>query len=137
MLVRCQAAHSDFRPEEGSFTEIPFPGATFDIVVSSFTFHEVEPSQRFAACSEVARVVRPGGQIAILDIMFPSEPAVNEARQAIGSSWDPDEEYPIVGQLDAELRGNGFTNLRWRQSAPYHWIVVARRQTSKAEKHVI
>ncbi len=131
MLVRCAASHPDFRLKEGSFTEIPFPDATFDIVVSSFTFHEVEPDHRVAACSEVARVVRPGGQLVILDIMFPSEAAVNEARHSIGSSWDPDEEYPLVGQLDTQLRRNGFTSLRWRQSGPYHWIVVARRQEAE------
>jgi ubiquinone/menaquinone biosynthesis C-methylase UbiE len=131
MLSKCQDAHPNFQLEEGSFTEIPFADATFDIVVSSFTFHEVEPDHRVAACSEVARVVRPGGQLVILDIMFPSEAAVNEARHSIGPSWDPDEEYPLVGQLDTQLRRNGFTSLRWRQSGPYHWIVVARRQEAE------
>lgn len=134
MLVRCRAAHPDFRLEEGSFTEIPFPDARFDIIVSSFTFHEINPEERSAACLEVARVLRPGGQVVILDIMFPSGVAVNEARQAIGSSWDPDEEYPLVGELDTHLRGAGVRNLRWRQSAAYHWVVVGRQQPRQADE---
>lgn len=92
MLARCAASHPDFRLKEGSFTEIPFPDATFDIVVSSFTFHEVSPSERSAACSEVVRILRPGGQLALLDIMFASEAAVADGRVAIGAIWDPDED---------------------------------------------
>jgi SAM-dependent methyltransferase len=137
MLVQCEATHGDFRLEEGSFTEILFPDAAFDIVVSSITFHEVDLGKRFVACSAVARVARPDAQIVILDVMFPSEPAVDEACQSIGSSWDPDEEYRILDQRDVQLRGNGFANLRWRQSAPYHWIVVARRQTRKGRMSIV
>lgn len=126
MLARCHAAHSDFELKEGSFTEIPFPDAAFDMAVSSFAFHEVEVDRRMAACTEVARVLRPGGQLALLDIVFASESAIADARAAIGAVWDPDEDYPLIGQLDAQLRTAGFVNLRWHQSAPYHWVVLAR-----------
>lgn len=115
MLARCQATHDDFELSVGSFTEIPYPDATFDIIVSSFAFHEVEMSRRSEASAEIARVLRPGGQLALLDIIFASAAAVANARAAIREDWDSDEDYPLIGQLDAPLRTNGFEDLRRAQ----------------------
>jgi SAM-dependent methyltransferase len=55
--------------ETGDMTKMPFGDSTFDVVVSSWAIHNVPTAAgRTAALSEIARVVRPGGKIAILDI---------------------------------------------------------------------
>ncbi len=49
-------------------TELPvidMPDATVDLAWVAFVFHEVDPPERLA--SELRRVLRPGGQVAVLD----------------------------------------------------------------------
>lgn len=128
MLERCRNAHPEIMVKPGSFTEIPFEDGSFDIVVSSFTYHEVLAARRRDACAEVARVLRPQAQFALLDIMFASDNAIDDARQCIGSSWDFEEQYPLVGDVDGTLRSAGFTNIHWAQSADFHWIVIAKHK---------
>lgn len=129
MLAKCHLNHPEFSLAEGSFESIPYPDEQFDVVVSSFSFHEVPPAARGAACAEAMRVLKPKGYVCLLDVMFASPEAVADARQVIGCYWDDDEDYPLVGDLDALLRLSGLCGVRWRQTAPWHWAVVGRRLT--------
>ncbi len=127
MLARCQANHPSFALATGSFLQIPHPDGHFDALVSSFAFHEVSPEERPRACAESARVIRPGGRVCLLDIMFASPAARTAAARELREQWDPDEVYPLVGDLDVSLRSAGFTGLRWQQTGPYHWAVAGCR----------
>ena len=50
-------------------TKMPFKDATFDVVVSSWAIHNVPTAEgRQATLREIARVLEPGGRVAILDI---------------------------------------------------------------------
>jgi SAM-dependent methyltransferase len=49
---------------------LPFGDASFDVVVSSMAIHNVrDRNERGAALGEVARVLRPGGRVALVDFM--------------------------------------------------------------------
>ncbi len=53
----------------GDMSALPFPDGSFDVVVSSLAIHNIPSAAgRVAAVDEAARVVRPGGRIAIADI---------------------------------------------------------------------
>jgi demethylmenaquinone methyltransferase/2-methoxy-6-polyprenyl-1,4-benzoquinol methylase len=54
---------------EGDALRLPFPGATFDAVVSAFVVRNLGNVE--AGLAEMRRVVRPGGVVAMLDFAMP------------------------------------------------------------------
>ena len=51
----------------GDATRLPFADATFDRVVSSLFFHHLSPAGKRQAAGEIARVLRPGGELHVAD----------------------------------------------------------------------
>ena len=47
--------------------ELPFESNTFDLSFAICVLHHVEPAQREAFTAEMARVVRPGGLVAVIE----------------------------------------------------------------------
>lgn len=53
----------------GDARKLPYADGSFDLVVSSWALHNIRDNNgRDAALAEICRVLRPGGQIAIMDI---------------------------------------------------------------------
>jgi SAM-dependent methyltransferase len=46
----------------GSITNLPYSGATFDVVLTNIMFHHLDPDEKRQAVAEIARVLRPGGR---------------------------------------------------------------------------
>lgn len=57
--------------EQGFADELPFPGASFDRVFSSFMFHHLPPDEKAKTVREVQRVLKPGGFLHLLDFEGP------------------------------------------------------------------
>lgn len=53
--------------QHGDATRLPFADATFDRVVSSLFFHHLPPAGKRQAAAEIARVLRPGGELHVAD----------------------------------------------------------------------
>lgn len=69
--------------QDGDARQLPFGDATFDIVLSSLTLHNIPGrAGREQALREIVRVLRPGGYLALLDIAHTGEYA--EALRACG-----------------------------------------------------
>ena len=59
---RCELVTGDMR-------SMPFPDASFDLVVSSWAIHNIFGSrERVRAIDEIARTLAPGGRVAIADL---------------------------------------------------------------------
>jgi SAM-dependent methyltransferase len=86
---------------DGDMCAMPFADASFDAVVSSLAIHNIsDRARRGVAIGEIARVLRPGGRVAILDIAH-------------------------VGQYAADLRAAGFREVARPRWSP--WIVPPAR----------
>jgi SAM-dependent methyltransferase len=54
----------------GDATSLPFRDDVFDVVLSSMAIHNIEdPTRRNRSLSEIVRVLRPGGRLAVVDFM--------------------------------------------------------------------
>jgi len=66
--ARLEGVSDRVEVQDGDARQLPFPDATFDVVVSSQVIHNISrPEERAQALREIARVLKPGGQVAILD----------------------------------------------------------------------
>lgn len=108
MAQRAHAAAIWDRLEQGSAEYLPFPDASFDLVMSTDVIHHV--GDRAAYFREAARVLKPGGRLVTVtdshaDIArrrpltshFPETVAIELAR------------YPSLEALTAEMADAGFT----------------------------
>ncbi len=72
---KARSSPSDSRREraplfaEADSLQLPFPGATFDLVTTAFGFRNLASYER--GLLEIARVLRPGGEAAILEFTEP------------------------------------------------------------------
>ncbi len=59
----------------GNAEAMPFADASFDVVTSTFMFHELPRAARRKVWAELLRVVRPGGRVVVLDSVQRSDAA--------------------------------------------------------------
>jgi ubiquinone/menaquinone biosynthesis C-methylase UbiE len=72
------------RIETGDMRALPFPDASFDVVVSSLAIHNIRSNDdRRKAVAEALRVLKPGGRLAIADIRATSH--YERALDALGA----------------------------------------------------
>jgi len=78
MLLK--ARRTSVRLVEGSAFSMPFQDSTFDAAVSGFVLRNLDDLT--AAFGELARVIRPGGAVALVDITQPNAPMIRRVFDA-------------------------------------------------------
>ncbi|MGV9452934.1 class I SAM-dependent methyltransferase [Streptomyces sp. NPDC003635] len=67
--------------------ELPFPDASFDLVVSGLAAHRFGDVPK--AVREMTRLLRPGGRLAVIDLEGHADPAIDALGQELESLRDP------------------------------------------------
>ena len=104
---------------------LPFRDATFDRVTCRIAPHHF-PDLR-TAMAEMARVIRPGGRIGIIDSTVPGEPALDAFLNGVEKVRDPSHvrSYRVEEWLEL-LAGAGFLLLQaasiWKTHAFPEWV---------------
>lgn len=71
---KAAAAGAEVEFVEALSTELPFPDASIDAVVSTLFFHHLDPASKRATLAEVRRVLKPGGRLHVGDFGRPADP---------------------------------------------------------------
>jgi demethylmenaquinone methyltransferase / 2-methoxy-6-polyprenyl-1,4-benzoquinol methylase len=95
MLERARAKSAAVRWEQANALALPYPDGVFDAATVGFgarNFSDLEGGLR-----EMARVVRPGGRVVVLEITTPSKPPLS----TFFSLWF-DRIVPLLGRVTGE-----------------------------------
>jgi SAM-dependent methyltransferase len=72
--ARAEGVADRVEVKDGDARALPFPDAGFDVVLSSTALHNIyETAERHKALREIARVLKPGGRVAVFDIRHTDE----------------------------------------------------------------
>ena len=103
--------------QRGDVEALPFDNASFDLVVSRYSAHHWPHPQE--ALNEIARVLKPGGQFILSDIVAPEDPAQDTFLQALELLRDPSHVRDhSVTQWQAIFTGAGL-----RPEVDYQWML--------------
>jgi len=100
-------------------------GTAFDVVVSSFAIHHLDPPRQHALYREVFERLRPGGRFVNAEHVASPTPALHtEFLEKLGSSPENDDPSNQLVPTDTHVRwleGCGFVNVdcfwKWRELA--------------------
>jgi len=106
------------------FLSIPCEPGSVDLVVTAYAIHHLPDADKRRAIAEMARVLRPGGTIAVADTMFADE----EAKQrALATYADLEDEYhPHLDTFLAMFEAEGMA-VRTHRVGETVCVVIARR----------
>jgi ubiquinone/menaquinone biosynthesis C-methylase UbiE len=78
---------SNISTTQGSVEELPFPSQQFDFVMSRYSAHHWNDVPR--ALKEVKRVLKPGGQVCVIDLTGAPSPLLDTHLQSVELARDP------------------------------------------------
>lgn len=129
MLMRARAKAPQLRWEVANAMDLPYADDSFDAATVGFGARNFSDLPR--GLSEMARVVRPGGRVVVLEITVPTRPPLSSffsiwfdrVVPALGHfAADPDaytylpssvKRFPAPAALAAEMTRAGLTDVRW------------------------
>jgi ubiquinone/menaquinone biosynthesis C-methylase UbiE len=122
---RLRRAHRPTHLVRGNAVRLPFAPASFDGIVTTFAFSAI--SEGLVAMREMARVLRPGGVLALVDAGYPGNG--NRAGSGLARLWELGGDFM---RDEADLMDQaGLDVIRRREFGAFDSIrlVVSRKKT--------
>ncbi len=121
----------------GDATAMPFASASFDVVICRHALHHMLEPQVVVA--EMARCLRPGGQLVLVDMVGCGDASVDTRRDELEILRDPSHvSVPTADELADWARGTGrevVTTAAREQTYPVDgWLARAHIDDASAEK---
>ncbi len=139
-----KSAGADLRWLEADALCLPFPDDHFDLVTSSFGFRNLADYD--AGLREMFRMLRPGGEVGILDFGAPQGlfgaayrvyfkrvlPVIGTVVSGVNGPYSylpaSVERFPAPGEMLERMRAAGFIGCSW---TPYTWGIAGLYRGSK------
>jgi ubiquinone/menaquinone biosynthesis C-methylase UbiE len=97
--------------ERGFAESLPYPDESFDLVVSRLSIHHFEDPH--IQIGEMARVCRPGGKVAVSDLVSPDDTGLAATHNRLERVRDPSHTRALsAGELTMVARNAGLEILR-------------------------
>ncbi len=71
--ARIEVVAARIEVKDGNACDLPFPDRSFDLVLTSDMLHHLSKNDRAKAVQEMARVLKPGGNLVIAEIAFTNQ----------------------------------------------------------------
>jgi ubiquinone/menaquinone biosynthesis C-methylase UbiE len=110
----------------GVIEQLPFPEATFDVVLSTLMMHHLPAPLKRQGLSEIARVLKPGGRLVLADFMHKKDRTGQAARMHAGGSRLPD--------LVALVKEAGFARVETEEILPARFSAFPGASLIRADK---
>lgn len=112
----------------GDAQRLPFADRSLDIAITSYALHHMPDAP--CAIAEMARVLRPGGRLGIIDIFASEDPNVAEMNERIERTRDASHTRTQTrSEFEKAFRANGVrvTGVQIQENARAfdHWLHVA------------
>src|SRR4028118_278563 len=112
--MKAQKAGLNIQWLHGNAESVAFPDASFDLVASSLLFHETPPAVSRAILRESFRLLKVGGQVAILD---GNQKTLRQTEWLTDMFEEPYIKSYVAGSLDAWAGAAGFAAVQTHE----HW----------------
>lgn len=107
MLSVAKEKYPKLKVRQGDFLKIPYSDKTFDIIVSTYTFHHLNNNEKSIAIKEMVRVLKDNGKIIIGDLMFANKEDEERVLKELSKEQIEvirDEYYSLIDLLKIEFK---------------------------------
>jgi ubiquinone/menaquinone biosynthesis C-methylase UbiE len=122
--LRVKAISADLQNLEtvlASAVSLPLVDGVADLVVSNYCLHELRRDGKYRALAEARRVLKPGGQIVIGDMMFSLNPIQSRDRRVVTGKLRKIARRGLPGAWRLLKNAARLTTGRWEYPANAAW----------------
>ena len=87
---------------QGDFAEglaEPLLRERYDFIIATYSLHHLGDEQKLLLLQALRKLLNPGGQLLIGDVMFEDREKLEQCRRKVGDAWDEEEIYFVVDEL--------------------------------------